>query len=941
MKFTKQQLEVIGHDKGPMLVVAGAGTGKTAVITQRIAKLILENKAKPEEVLALTFTDKAAAEMQQRVDELLPYGYVDTQIMTFHALADRILREFALDIGLSPEFQLLNDVQQTIILQEVLSSTEFKYFSPQHNPFDFITSIKSTISRLKDEGISADDFARRVNQLKNTKQGEENESMPDLAKIYLKYNSICEQKNSLDFGDLLLKLQHLLKNRKTIKSDLTKRYKYILVDEFQDTNSIQMQIVLELLDKNKNIMAVGDDDQAIYRFRGASVQNILSFRKTFSGSELVVLKDNYRSGQAILDAGYKLIQNNNPDRLEQAENIDKQLISHQHPKAKVSIDEYGNKIGEAEGVVERIETLLSEGEEPQNIAILLRKNNQIKPYILELQKKKIAYHVHQDVELFEQRSVKMMVALAKSITDPTDSASLYQLLISGLFEGFDIHKIIEYSALSRRVNRPLFEYIYELKEKDTWVESALSNIIRWREMIAEFSAGEVLFAAIKSVGYLKKALDESSTSVDMALEVQYLTDFFKLVKQFETVSSTPTLNELCDYLDEIQLSSADVMSEISPLDVNGVQIMTVHKSKGLEFDNVFMPELTEQTFPSYNRGEKIRLPKEIIDPGSGDQFQEERRLFYVAITRARKNAFMSYAKDHGLKRYKKISRFVVESLGDNWSSASRVVPSQRSMSEILASFEPVEKKHEKEKILSRLYRGDWLYLTVNQVADYLRSPKEFWLFHVLQLPKGPFHTLIYGSSIHAALEHYYKCRLKGKDASIADLLKVYESAWKSEGFISIEHEQNLFENGKKAITSYVERHKDDGYRPVAIEQPFELQLTKLKTVISGRYDIVLQSKDGIEIRDFKTSRVSEQKKADSKAKDSVQLGIYALSWEKLQQKPVESTSLEFVEDGVIGQNFKINNEKTFEQISKAIEGIKNMEFDEKGQFYVDFDKLLI
>jgi DNA helicase-2/ATP-dependent DNA helicase PcrA len=413
------------------------------------------------------------------------------------------------------------------------------------------------------------------------------------------------------------------------------------------------------------------------------------------------------------------------------------------------------------------------------------------------------------------------------------------------------------------------------------------------------------------------------------------------VKQFELASSNPTLNELCEYLDEIRQSSADIMSEISPLDISGVQIMTVHKAKGLEFDYIFLPELTEQTFPSYNRGERIRIPIDIINPGEGDQFQEERRLFYVALTRAKQQAYLSYAKDHGLKRDKKISRFVVEAIGKDWSEKSNSIPSQRSMSEVLTSFEPVVKKVEKEKILSRLFKGEWLYLTTNQIADYLRSPKEFWLFHVLHLPKGPFHSLIYGSSIHAALEHYYKYRLKNKETNIAEILKVYESSWSSEGFVSAEHEKNLFENGKKVLSDYIIRHKKDGFKPVSIEQPFELQLAELKTVISGRYDIVLESEGEIEIRDFKTSRVNDQKKADTKAKQSVQLGIYALSWEKLQKSPVSSTSLEFVEDGFIGRSTKVDNEKTLELITKAVKGIKNMEFEEKGDNYVDFDKLLV
>ncbi len=939
-KYTPAQLEAIGHNGGPILVVAGAGTGKTAVITQRIARLILGNMAKPQEVLALTFTEKAANEMQQRVDELLPYGYVDTQIMTFHALAERIMREFALDAGVSPEFQILNDVQQTIIFQEVLSRVNFNYFSPQHHPFAFISQVKGAISRLKDEGINAQMFGKLARKHASSNGTDQNESMADLAKIYSKYSELCEAKNSLDFGDLLIKLQHLLKSRKLVKKELMERYKYLLVDEFQDTNTVQMDIMAEMLATSNNIMVVGDDDQAIYSFRGASVRNILNFRDRFTKRKLVVLNNNFRSGQKILDAGYRLIQNNNPDRLEVAEDINKQLVAEKYPNAKVGVAQYANKLDEADGVVQKVQELINDGVEQKNIAILLRKNNQIKAYILALQKKKINYYVHQDVELFDQQSVKILVALANSICDPYDSAAFFQLLISGFFKSADKHQIIHMSSLARRQNKLLYDILGEA-EPNEWIEEVLSSIIEWRELIAEYSAGEVLFMAIKSNGYLKAILRDAETSIESVTNIQYMTDFFKLVKQFELVSANTSLVELCKYLDEIKQSSADVMSDISPLDTDGLQIMTIHKAKGLEFDYVFMPELTEQTFPTYRQSEPVKFPADVMEPKSGDHYQEERRLFYVGLTRARQGVNLSLALDHGGKKPKKPSRFIAECLGDDWQRSAIQISDQRDMSELIGSFEPVILNPAKESILNRLYRGEWLYLTTNQIADYLRSPKEFWLFHVLQLPKGPFHSLIYGTSVHAALEHYYKFRLKSRPIATKEVLEVYKSAWKSEGFVSMQHEQTLFETGKKAIISYIKSHQADDLTPVAIEQPFELQLPKIKTVISGRYDIILNTTEGLEIRDFKTSRVNDQKTADKKAKDSIQLGIYALSWEKLQQSPVTATSIEFVQDLYVGKNSKLDHAMTIELINRAVDGIKGMKFDSGGDSKMDFDKLLV
>lgn len=938
--FNQEQLRAINHGKGPALVVAGAGTGKTAVITRRIAKLILSKKAKPEQVLALTFTEKAATEMQQRVDEMLPYGYLDTQIMTFHAFAEKILREYALDIGLSTEFQIMTDIQQTILLQEVLSSVEFEYFNPQHDPFDFIASIKQAISRLKDDGIDYSLFETKLKTAEKKLDLETAESMRDLSTIYKKYTRLSEAKNSLDFGDMLIKLQHLLKDRTKIQQEIVAQYKYLLIDEFQDTNSIQMRIIELLLDANKNIMVVGDDDQAIYRFRGASVLNILNFHKTFRQAKIFVLKENFRSGQAILDAGYQLIQHNNPDRLEYVEKINKKLEAKTHPNAKVKLTEYDHKMAEVDGVIENIAKLLDGDVEQQQIAILLRKNNQIRPYILALQKKKIPYYVHQDVELFDQRSVKLLVYLTKTICDPGDSSALFQLLIGGFFKHIPTKEVIELSSQAQRSHDSLEDVLVKSPQID-WASGVLEKIQSWRDSIANFSAGELLFLAIKETNFLKVMLKKADESIDSALDIQYLTDFFKLIKQFENVANRPNLVEFAKYLDDIKQSSVDVMSDLSPLDSSGVQILTVHKAKGLEFDYVFLPELTEQNFPTYRQAEKIKFPKEVLDYGPGDHYQEERRLFYVALTRARQEVELSFALNHGGKTLKKPSRFIQESIGQKWQSSLSKKLSQRDISEIIGSFEPFMPSSPTESIMSRLFRGDWLYLTTNQVADYLRSPKEFWLFHVLCLPKGPFHTLVYGSAVHAALEHYYKCRLKSRPVKIADIQKVFEESWKSEGFASKKHEEKLFEVGKKVIAEYIKSHQRDSAKPVAIEQPFELQIPELKTVISGRYDIILQTPDGIEIRDFKTSRVKDDKVAQKKARDSIQLGIYALSWEKIQQKPVASTSLEFIQDLRLGKNIKINHEKTFEQIKKAVEGIKQMRFEEKGQSELDFDKLVL
>ncbi len=312
-KLNKEQQQAVEHKTGPLLIVAGAGTGKTTVVTERIKWLIGTNLAKPEEILALTFTEKAARQMEERVDVALPYGTFGHWISTFHSFADRILRQEALHIGLSPAFRLMTEAEAYLFVRQNFWKFDLTYFRPSGNPYKFIEGMIQHFSRLADEDVTPAEYEKKA----------ETTEEKELAKAFEVYEGLKAAEGVMDFSDLIGKTLKLFRTRPAILLRYQNQFKYLLVDEFQDTNFAQNELLSLLAGEKANITVVADDDQSIYRFRGAAVSNVIQFRGTYPQTKVVTLTKNYRSVQEILDRAYTLIQKNNPDRLEKKLKIDK------------------------------------------------------------------------------------------------------------------------------------------------------------------------------------------------------------------------------------------------------------------------------------------------------------------------------------------------------------------------------------------------------------------------------------------------------------------------------------------------------------------------------------------------------------------------------------------------------------------------------------------
>ncbi len=938
-KLNAAQKQAVFHVDGPALVVAGAGTGKTAVISMRIAHLLLSEKIPAESILALTFTEKAATEMQDRVERLLPYGYVDSDILTFHALGDKILREFGFELGLPSDFVVMSGFQQSIVMRQVLDGIELSYYKKPSDPFSFSDALLQAISRLKDENISAEDFTVFAKSQAKKEDPAEAERIRDLSDIYTAYQSSCLDKGMIDHGDQIMLVISLLRSFPKILSYLQLKYKYILVDEYQDTNFSQSYLLKLLSKKHQNIMVVGDDDQSIYGFRGAAISNILSFTRDFPGAVQIVLNNNYRSSQKILDASYKLIQNNNPYRLEVENKINKKLTGNKKIPSDVVVTTADTLPVEMNNLAQQILMYNQEKNIPfSEIAVLLRTNRQAIDVANALQKHSVPYVVSESQNLFDQAEIKVLVNFIHILSDPSASAALYGLLASDLYQ-IPLDQIAQYSAKANRTHQNLEAYLLEQKDIPASISLVLTTIAGFRASAQAGNAGMVVYDFLKASGYLDRLVKDAEKDPAPVIQIQNITQFFSLVKDFERANADPHIYALWGYLVGIKETGSDIKIQVSPLDSDSVSVMTVHKAKGLEFSAVCVIDLTELTFPGKNMSDKIKLPDGLLSKSDNKvpwHIFEERRLFYVAITRAKQYLYLSSSFDHGGKRLKKPSRFIEETTGKGYE-----LPKNKNAVDLssLKNFEklPVSPKDPLSKFIS----GDgWLHMTTGQVADYLYSPKEFWYFHVLSLPKGPFHSLIYGSAIHAAIETYYLARLQRKDIDINELYKVYENSWSSEGFVSLQHEKDQLERGKIVLKSFYDREQQKDDVPEHIEKEFHLKIDQLKLKISGRYDAVFDRNGKIEVRDFKTGAVDTEKVAQKKLKDSIQMKIYAMAWEKTHQSPVDSMSLYFVEHDILARTTEINHDKTLELLEKVTSGIRRGEFLETGGSRVKFENLV-
>jgi len=1179
------QREAVTHDAGPLLIVAGAGTGKTTVLTRRIAYLIVTKRCRPEEILALTFTDKAAAEMEERVDALVPYGYADVRIATFHAFGDRLLKENALEVGLAPDFRVLNRAEQVLFFREHLFEFPLGHYRPLGDPTRHLHAIIALSSRAKDEDVSPEEYLAYAERLAAVAAASPADAglrdratqQIELARTYAKYQELMARGGYIDFGDQIVYTLRLFRTRPYVLANYQRRFRYILVDEFQDTNYAQFELVKLLAARHTNLGVVADDDQclppgtqvetpggrrpieaiqagdrvttavgrgvlgvgrvtrvfqrekrtrfltfetessyrvtttdnhkmfcyvprvasseefthlealwslkfliptlpvkpmsemmmvgeyqeqpfrhavsletsvpevigrlraagvslleakkgwrvhatssslreiggraeflrdlvdgilevrfragppnvqqraalvmpagnvlpghylpvvkdnrvvydrvvkvseeirtsvvydlevdrthnfiangvvvhnSIYKFRGAAISNVLGFKRVYPGAREIVLTENYRSPQRILDPAYRLITHNNPDRLEVQYGISKRLIS-RTPLADSGGEpvhlRFETVTQEGDAVARLIEEkVASGGSRYSDFAILVRSNNDADPFLRSLNMRGIPWTFSGNQGLYGRAEVRLLIAFLRVVAHPDDSVSLYHLASSDLYQAPDAD-LTRCATYADRKNRWLFDVVRRLEEIPevreelsaagaAAIQRVVKDLERFIELAGKLPTGELLYQFLADTGWLAR-MSKAGTAREEA-EVQNISKFFRRIQDASKVLRYDTVREFVNYLDALIEAGEDPAVAEAEVDVPAVHVLTVHKAKGLEFPVVFVVGLVQNRFPWPTRRDALELPDELVKdtlPSGDFHLQEERRLFYVAMTRAKRELYLTSARDYGGARERKVSQFVLEAL-DLAKDAARPFKT-KPIEEIHRFAPPAEAALAGEQSLEP---DEPLEVSHNKVDDYQTCPLKYKYIHILRVPILRHHAVVYGATLHRVVEHYLRRRVAGLYTPLEDLLAVFEREWRNEGFLTWEHEEARKRAGREAITRFWHEEEAAESKPAHVEREFGFNLGP--DHVRGRWDRVDEPDEGPVIIDYKSSDIRDPKKADERARESLQLKIYALAWREMFGRLPVRVELRFLESGLAGRH-----SPTEADVAEAITAIK-------------------
>jgi len=864
-QLNKEQKQAVTHGEGPLLIVAGAGTGKTRVITYRIAWLIEQGLAKPEEILGLTFTDKASTEMEERVDNLLILGYADLWISTFHSFCERILRRHGLDIGIPGNFKLVDQTAAWLLVRHNIDKFKLKYYKPLGNPSKFIHALLNHFSRCKDQRILPLDYLKYAKSA--SRRVEEKEKSLEVARAYKIYQNLLLENNSLDFGDLLNYAVELFQKRPAILEKYRKNFKYILVDEFQDTNWVQYELVKLLAAPKNNLTVCADDDQAIYRWRGASFGNITQFKNDFPNTAIIALTRNYRSCQNILDIAYRFIQANNPRRLECVAKIDKHLVANTTCLADVDHLYFKNTEQEVQGVVNEIIKIMQEKKDLTfgDFAILLRANESAAPFVRACERSQIPAQFMALKGLYSKPVVLDIISYLKLLNNYHDDLAAWRMLNMPflMIPGQDIVKITQYGY---KKSRSIYESLTELPAIDGLSQHAVAGIAKLMEMLEKHhqmnrrkNVSEVTLSFLQDSGYLEHLMRQ-----DRRAEIDFIGQFYNKIKDFEAANVDPGLKKFIDELDMEIESGEEGKLNFDPIKIpDAVQIMTAHSAKGLEFEYVFIPNLVDRKFPTIERGEEIEIPqelaKEVVCEGD-THLEEERRLFYVAMTRARRGLYFSSAVDYGGARPKKISRFLHEMgyNGDNRRDEVKTVRVTNNYRRLIPAGQLPS------------------HFSFTQLAAFERCPLQYKFAHVLRVPTRGKAFLSYGKTMHNSL-HEFLLDLGQKRGSFKQLSDIYKKNWIDEWYDSKSERNAYYRQGLLALKNFWRDFS--AHRPKilqindnpALEQDFNFKINGY--AITGKIDRIDESRQGVEIIDYKTGTAKDRLRPE----DKMQLMIYQIA----------------------------------------------------------------
>ncbi|MEI6887179.1 MAG: ATP-dependent DNA helicase [bacterium] len=942
-KLNVKQKEAVDNLEGPVMVIAGPGSGKTQVLTLRIANILKQTQVFPSNILCLTFTESATYEMKSRLNKMIGQTSYDVNIFTFHSFCSYVIKSYPDYFTDLSNFEVISDVERLKITISILEKNEFNNIKTFNSPFFFAKEIIRRISELKKEGIDSISFKvlidkvninwdkKKLNSSKGTNKSDINDEqrridkLNEMVKFYSIYEEELKKAKKYDFDDMINAVLKTVSMEEDLALSLQERYQYILVDEYQDTNTAQNKII-GLLTKywtdqgdNPNIFVVGDDDQSIFRFQGASLENILYFRKKFPKTNVIVLDKNYRSNSTIVETARKLIDTNSFQLSDVDKSIVKKFDSAQSDKPKYIENEIIKLVEFEEGELEsyyiasKAKELIAKGIDSSEIAVIFKENNDAYPLMEAFQALNVPFTIDAGENILNSELIVKILKLLEVINDPYDdikfftTASYDFLGISQL----DLLMLSNYSNnyfRKNKVEKPLFDIITtenlysETKiknpEKLTWFTNKL---VEWAKLSQNTKLSDFFSHIIREAGVIDLILVDNK-NMESSINIKNLNvinTFYEEIKKAEKLSEEYSLKSFLADITLLKDFEFSIKEKENPLKNEGVKLMTAHRSKGLQFGYVFIYGLVDKKWSNKVDRVSIKFPNNLVkmaleentsvsfevskeekEEAKKMRLEDDRRVLYVAMTRAKHQIYLTYSLKYKQNSSEK-SRLPTVFLSEIENSISKVDPKEmlenlRNLAGAKIVFQDLDRNIPTidegvfiDSILTKFK------MNATSLNNYLKCGYKFKLNNVLRLPRT--RSLLIGSLVHKALELFFK-EYKQTNAlpSLDKLIEIFLKLCKEE-YISKSDYKAIKTEGESLLEKYYTEYKESFKKPLEIEYNFGYKNVYFDDIpLSGKIDKIELIKEPsnhtekpiVRIVDYKSGKPKSDNEIEGNTKNS-------------------------------------------------------------------------
>lgn len=971
-KLNKAQKEAVDTTDGPVMVVAGPGTGKTQILALRIANILKgETQTSPESILALTFTNAGVISMRERLLKIIGDTAYRVNIFTFHAFCEHIIKEFPFYFPELEEARVISDLERIQIIETIIKENKFKDLISFHDEFFFLNKIVSGILAIKKEGLSPAVFLEKLpvwkrdllaseevyykrdfgkykkGDLKPTEEEKVNKKISkaqELGEIFTFYQAQLKKRGLYDFSDMVLYVLDKLVTNKDLKADTQEKYQYVLVDEHQDTNQGQNTLIEFLTDAphmegKANIFTVGDEKQSIYRFQGASAETFSRFQTLYKDIHFVTLAENYRSTQNILDGARSLIV--------KSKGLGDSPILHSNTKdnKKIKVYEFSNYKFELLYIAEDIKSKIANGVSPKEIAVLYRANKNVSDIKTIFDFYNISYTIFSKDKILDDSNIRNLIYILKALYNPNDDHNLGKTFFSKFLnlDAYDVVKILDkFKTLRKAEKKHLFAIMDDKRALNEIEVKYVEDFFAFATMLKELKTEsynqdfpDFFKIFLVKTGYIKYMLSSS----DSRLQIIKLDKLLDEIKRQNQTKKDYGLADFIYFVDAFAKYNLDIGSA-DPEIIEGVSLMTAHGAKGREFEYVYIINATRRSWEASKGGASIALP---IYQYDGD-IEDERRLFYVAMTRAKKFLNISFSRTDNDGREHEESEFVKE-IDASFKEEIKTKEFEEKNVENLNSFLSTEKSS--ASLFEPQYLRDLFFkrgLNVSALNNYLTCPKKYLYKNLIRIPDAYSPTLKFGDLIHKSLELFFSASARTEEILPKRLLLEAFEKELIKTYFSEKDEDKFKTRGEKLLNEYYDEYADSWtYRvktEFKVKREFELDNKEILK-ISGFIDKIENNDDdgSVNIVDYKTGRTFSEKTKEEKLDYERQIVFYHLLLEKYDEDNlvVNKSILDFVERNKKGEfeqySFKVTKEhlnKLREEINLCADEILSMEFLKKG-----------